>query len=142
MKEITIDGKLHRQVKTSFIYVSTDNRTHCQSLVGRGANGGVSCDVVTDINTPPHRYVKIRAIDNNFITSVSMATVGDLDHSKSFPVTIIMHQYEYHGGEKTIHSSVQIEWYKNDVNEKPGELNAREQFIITHWGYIYPLRFL
>ena len=41
MKEITIDGKLYSQVKTSFIYVSNQNCTHCQSLVERGENGGL-----------------------------------------------------------------------------------------------------
>ena len=52
-----------------------------------------------------------------------------------------MHQYEYHGKEKTIIYYVQIEWYNNDLNEKSSKVNYGEQRILTHEGYILPLQF-
>ena len=98
--------------------MSTHNCTHCQSLVGRGDNGIVDGEDVTVINTPPHRDVNIQGIDIHGINSVQMFTVGTLDHSQTGPVIIIFHQYEYHGKGETIHSSVHIEWYEKNTNEK------------------------
>ena len=49
---------------------------------------------------------------------VFVATVGDFACSQPGPVIIIMDQYGYHGEWKIIHSSVNIDCYKNDVNDK------------------------
>ena len=64
-----------------------------------------------------------------------------MGHSQSVPVITIMHQYTYHEKGKTIYSSVQIEWYNNDVNEKSRKANGNDQQIITHEGYIFLLQF-
>ena len=51
MKELTFDVKMHQQVNTSFIYVSNHNLQNCQPLVYRGANGIVSGENVTVLDT-------------------------------------------------------------------------------------------
>ena len=84
----------------------THNRTHCQSLVDRGANRGVINEGVTFINKSTHIHVNIRGIDNHEITSVSISTIDALDHSQTGPVIVIMHQYAYSGKGKTIYSYV------------------------------------
>ena len=121
--------------------MSTHNCTHCKSLVGRGANGGVAGEDVTFINISPHRHVKIQGIDNHEINSVHIATVGVLDHSQDGSIIIIMHQYIYHGDRNTINSSVQLEWYNNDTDYKPIKANGGKKWILTHEGYISPLYF-
>ena len=141
MKDLNIDGKLYSQVNIPFIYVSTHNCTHCQSLIDQGANGGVAGEDVTVINIPPHRHVKIQVIDNHDINSVIIATVSALDYSQAGPVIIIIHQYAYHGKGRTINSYVHIEWYKNDVNEKSRKVNGGYHWLLTHEGYIHNLDF-
>ena len=103
-------------------------------MVDRVANVGIAGEDVTVLNTFPHRHVNIQGIDNHNITSILIATVGDLDHSQPDPVFIIIHQYAYHGKGKTMHSYMQIQWYKNDFNEKPRKVNGGEQHILTHEG--------
>ena len=60
--------------------MSNHNRPHCQSLVDRSDNVGVAGEDVNVINTQPNRQVKILGIDNNEINSVSIDTIGYLDH--------------------------------------------------------------
>ena len=141
MKELNIDGKLYSQVNNSFIYVSTNSRTHCQSLVDCGDNAGVSGEDITVINITPYRHVNIQGINNHDITSVTVFTVGALAHLQYRPVIIIMNHYVYHIKGNTIHYSFHIEWYKNDVHDKTTKVNVSEKRIITHEGYILPLQF-
>ena len=108
MKYITFDRKGYHQVNNTFIYVYTHSRTHCRSLVERGANGGVTGKYVTVLNTYPYRQANILVIDNHDIISVHIYTIVALDKSQAGPVIIIMHQYAYYIKGNTIHSSVQI----------------------------------
>ena len=49
-----------------------------------------------------------------------------------------MHQYAYLGKGKTIHSSAQIEYYKNNVDDKSSKAGGKQR-IVTLDGYIIPL---
>jgi len=49
-----------------------------------------------------------------------------------------MHQYAYLGKGKTIHSSGQIEYYKNAVDDKSSKVGGK-QHIVTLDGYVIPL---
>ena len=49
-----------------------------------------------------------------------------------------MHQYAYYGKGKTIHSSGQIEWFKNDVNDKSIKVGGQQR-ILTNDGYVIPI---
>ena len=51
-----------------------------------------------------------------------------------------MHQYAYHGKGKTIHSSVQVENYGNDVNDKSLKVRGGTQCLATLDGCAIPLR--
>ena len=79
-KELIIYRKIYRQINIKFIYASTQKLTHCQSLVDQGDNGWVTGEDGTTINTCPHMNFNIRGIDNNEITSVTIYTIGNLDH--------------------------------------------------------------
>ncbi len=49
-----------------------------------------------------------------------------------------MHQYAYMGKGNTIHSSAQIEYYKNAVDGKSSKVGSK-QHIVTLDGYVMPL---
>ena len=49
-----------------------------------------------------------------------------------------MHQYAYLGKGKTIHSSAQIEYYKNSVDDKSSKVGGK-QHIVTLDDYFIPL---
>ena len=50
-----------------------------------------------------------------------------------------MHQYAYTGEGNTIHSSAQLESFKNDVNDKSIKVIGGLHRIQTPDGYIHPL---
>ena len=68
--------------------------------------------------TTPPRFVDVSGIDSHQVKDLPIVSVGGVVPSQRGTVFAIMHQYAYMGGGKTIHSSGQLEWYKNDVNEK------------------------
>jgi hypothetical protein len=53
-------------------------------------------------------------------------------------VIIVMHQYTYTGKGKKIHSSGQLEWYKQEVDDKSIKVGGK-QHIKTSDGYVIPL---
>ena len=55
------------------------------------------------------------------------------------PVIAIMHVYNLFGKGPSIHSPCQLEWYKNDVNDKSLHVPGGLQRIKTLEGYIIPL---
>ena len=63
------------------------------------------------------RTADVRGIVNHEITSVPLATPGGVALSTSGEVIVIMHQHAYHGKNKTIHSSTQIEHHKIKVDD-------------------------
>ena len=55
------------------------------------------------------------------------------------PAIGIFHQYAYTGKGKTIHSSGQLEWYKNNVNERSIKVPGGLQQVQTVDGYVIPI---
>jgi hypothetical protein len=116
------------------IYVASDHRTVCQgALVDRGANGGIAGDDVRIIHESG-RQVDVQGIDNHQIVDIPIVTAGAVVSTQRGDVIIIMHQYAWTKKGKTIHSSGQLEWYKQDVNDKSGRVGGRQR-IKTIDGY-------
>ena len=69
------------------------------------------------IETHPNRKVDIRGADNHQISSIPLVTAGGVTATITSKVIVIMHQCECHGKNKAIHSSPQIENYKNIVED-------------------------
>jgi len=59
----------------------------------------------------------VRGIDHQ-IPNIPSVIAGGVVKTQHGSVIAILHQYAYTGQGKTIHSSGQLEWYKNDVNDK------------------------
>ena len=115
---------------------SSDNSS--LSLVDRGANGGVAG---TDFRVifKTGRTVDIRGIDNHQCTDIDIGTVGGVVKTHKGYVIAIMHQYALLNKGSTIHSPSQLEWYKNDVNDKSIHVPGGLQRIQTLDGYVIPL---
>ena len=108
------------------------------SLIDRGANGGVAGEDVRVIFRTS-RTVDIKGIDNHHVNDIGIGTVGGVVQTQHGPVIAIMHQYALLGKGTSIHSPSQLEWYKNDVNDKSIRVPGGLQQIITLEGYKIPL---
>jgi hypothetical protein len=85
------------------------------ALIDRGANGGVAGSDTRLIDKSLHS-VHIQGIDDHMIKDVPIGTVGAVVNTQRGEVIAIMHQYAYTGKGCTIHSSGQLEWCGNDIN--------------------------
>ncbi len=87
------------------------------ALVDRGANGGIAGDDVCIISDSGCQ-VDVQGIDNHQIVDIPIVTAGAVVNTQRGKVIIIMNQYAWKKKGKTIHSSHQMEWYKQDVDVK------------------------
>ena len=139
-EEIVVNGKKYRQIqKHQILYsVSSHKSQKAGSLVDRGANGGIAGEDVRIIEKSD-RTVDVRGIDNHQITNIPIVTAGGVIKTQHGPAIAIMHQYAYTGQGKTIHSSGQLEWYHNDVNDRSIKVSGGLQRILTNDGYVIPI---
>ena len=85
-----------------------------------------------------HRFVDICGIDNHQLTEIPIGTVGGVVDTQKGPIIAIMHQYALLGKGTSIHSPGQLEWFKNDVNDRSIKTGGLQR-ITTLDGYIIPL---
>ena len=85
------------------------------------------------------RFVDVRGIDNHQIVDIPIVTAGGVVNTQRGPVIAVMHQYAYTGKGKTIHSCGQLEWYKNDVNDRSIKVQGGLQRILTLDRYAIPI---
>ena len=122
-------------------YSVASHQSHQQrgSLIDRGANGGI-------IGNDAHVYLKhqrqvdVTGIDNHELSSLIIVDASARVMTQRGPAIVIMHQYAYHGLNRTIHSSVQIEHYRNTVDDRPLRLGGT-QCLRTHDGYVMAFDF-
>jgi len=117
--------------------VSTTKVKSTQSLIDRGANGGIAGQDVKVIATCD-RTVDIQGIDNHQMTNVSIGTVAGLVTTNKGPVVLIMHQYALIGRGHSIHSPGQWEWYKHSICDKSVHVGGLQRIKTTD-GYLIPL---
>jgi hypothetical protein len=85
------------------------------ALIDRGANGGVAGSDTWLIDKSLWS-VHIQGIDDHMIKDVPIGPVGAVVNTQRGEVIAIMHQYAYTGKGGTIHSSSQLKWCGNNVN--------------------------
>ena len=71
--------------------------------------------------------------------NIPIGTVGGVVKSQRGEVIAIMHQYAIVERGRSIHSSGQLEYYKNDVNDKSIEVEGGLQRIKTIDGHLHPI---
>ena len=121
-------------------YVVTQHQHRSQrgSLIDRGANGGIVGSDAHVRREHPFREVDVTGIDNHEMNSLKIVDAAAKVMTQVGPVIIIMHQYAYHGQGRTIHSAIQIEHFKNKVDDRSMRVGG-QQCIRTHDGYVIPL---
>ena len=126
-KEIMLNGKRYIQTDTHRVdyciaEAAFKESTKISSLMDRGANGGLAGQDVRLIETTM-RMANVSGINNHTLQGLPIATVvAGVVLSHLGPICLIMHQYAYHGKGKTIHSSVQVEHYGNEVNDRSSKI--------------------
>ena len=108
-----------------------------RSLIDRGANGGIAGD---DMRIVKHGLcaVNVQGIDNHTMNAKPIATCGALINTQRGPIIGIFHQHAYAGKGKSIHSSGQLEHFKQNVDDRAIK-NGGEQRIVTNDGHVAPL---
>ena len=131
------------KLKNHIIYsVSAHCSADFGSLADRGANGGLAgSDVRIISRSESPRQVDVSGIDNHQLTNLPIVSVGGVVQSQRGPVIAIMHQYAYTGQGKTIHSSAQLEHFRNQVHDKSLKVEGGLQCIQTVDGYVHLLTF-
>jgi hypothetical protein len=97
------------------------------ALIDRGTNGGDVAGSDTWLIDKSLRSVHIQGINDHMIKDVPIGTVGAVVNTQRGEVIAIMHQYVYTGKGGTIHSSSQLEWCGNDVNDHSIKIEGGRQ---------------
>ena len=103
----------------------------------RGANGGILGNDAKVIGTYEWK-VDVTGIDNHEINDLKMVDAAAVVKTQKGMVVAIFKQYAYHGLNRTIHSSGQIEHFKNKVHDRSITVGGR-QCIVTLEGYVIPI---
>jgi hypothetical protein len=96
------------------------------ALIDHGTNGGVTGSDTWLIDKSLCS-VHIQGIDNHMIKDVPISTVGAVVNTQRGEVIAIMHQYAYTGKGGTIHSSGQLKWCGNDINDHSIKIDGGRQ---------------
>ena len=107
-------------------------------LTDRGANGGVQGGNLRTINVIPNTWVDLSGLDNHTLEKTGIGTVGGVTITQRGPVILIFHRYALLGRGRSIHSSIQLEAYGNQVDDRSISFGG-QQCIETPEGYRIPL---
>ena len=126
-----------RQVNAHITYhVAQANQAMHQPFVDSGANGGLAGSDVRVLNTFSRQCTVIGI--NNHIPGLDIVQCAALVKTNDGIVNLIMNEYAYYGKGHTIHSSGQIEWHTNTVDDKSVQVGGQQR-IITIDGCSMPL---
>ncbi|KAL7576077.1 hypothetical protein ACA910_000859 [Epithemia clementina (nom. ined.)] len=127
-----------REIKMAAHYhVAHAQASRFGSLVDRGANGGLAgADVC--ILSRSKRKISVSGIGNHELSNLDIVTCAGIINTNHGRVVLIMNEYAYYGQGNSIHSASQIEWYKNQVDDKSVNIGGT-QCITFLDGYATPL---
>ena len=131
--------KRSRQIQVCQRYLFQHANHTNQQLVDRGANGGLAGSDMHVIHKT-HRKINIQGIDSHEVTGFDVVTAATLLTTSQGKVIGIFNEYAYLGKGSSIHSSGQLEWFKNNVDEESVKVGGT-QLITTLDGYSVPLLF-
>ena len=136
-KQVRFDLETHTHTYRYKVSQGT-TRSSRGSLVDRGANGGIIGNDARIVYTYVHAKVDVTGIDNHELSALKVVDAVSVVQSHKGPVLAFMRRYAYHPQHKTIHSSIQLEHYKNYVSDKAIDAGG-QQIIKTLDGYVFPL---
>ena len=127
-----------RSINRHFTYhIAQASQAKHGSLVDRGANGGLAGSDVR-ILSRSSRKCTVTGIDSHELQGLDVVQCAALVQTNHGIVNLIMNEYACYGKGHTIHSSGQIEWFKNSVDDR-SVLVGGKQRICTIDGYAMPL---
>ena len=127
-----------RSINHHFTYhIAQASQAKHGSLVDRGGNGGlVGSDV--RILSKSSRKCTVTGIDSHELQGLDVVQCAALVETNHGIVNLIMNEYACYGQGHTIHSSGQIEWFKNSVDDRSVQVGGKQR-ICTIDGYAMPL---
>ena len=110
-------------------------RKQHQSLVDRGANGGIGgSDVRWIIGYSPPVHISVTGIGNYRINDIKVGTGGGVLSTHLGEFIGIFNNYTHVGDGHSIHSCIQLERFRNQVDDRhPSSLGGKAT-IITNDG--------
>ena len=127
-----------RSINHHFTYhVAQASQAKDGLLVNRGANGGLAGSDVR-ILSRSSRKCTVTGIDSRELQGLDVVQCAALVETNHGIVNLIMNEYACYGKGRTIHSSGQIEWLKNSVDDKSVQVGGKQR-ICTIDGYAMPL---
>ena len=87
------------------------------SLVDRGANGGFAGSDMRNFSRSSRKST-VTGIDSHELQGPDVVQYAALVETNHGIVNLIMNEYACYGIGHTIHSSGQIEWFRNSVNDR------------------------
>ena len=107
------------------------------SFIDKGANGGLAGSDVR-ILSRSSRKCTVTGIDSHELQGLDVVQCAALVETNHGIVNLIMNEYACYGKGHTIHSSGQIEWFKNSVDDRTVQV-CRKHRVCTIDGYAMPL---
>ena len=118
-------------------HVAQPSQAKHGSLVDRRANGGLAGSDVR-ILSRYSRKCTITGIDSHELQGLDVDQCAALVETNHGIVNLIMNAYACYGKGHTIHSSGQIEWFKNSVGDRSFQSGGNQR-LCTIDGYAMPL---
>jgi hypothetical protein len=134
---ICLEANPHDSSLTKYSISCAKSKKKRGSLIDRGANGGILGNDAIVIRRHANQ-VDVTGIDNHEMTGLKLVDAVAKTNTQHGSVILVLNQYAYHGLSRTIHSSGQIEAYKNKVDDRSMKVQGK-QCIRTLEGYIIPL---
>ena len=126
-----------RSINHHFTYhIAQASQAKHGSLVDRGANGGLAGSDVR-ILSRSSRKCTVTGIDSHELQGLDVVQCAALVETSHGIVNLIMNEYACYGKGNTIHSSGQIEWFKNSVDDRCVQVGGKQR-ICTIDGYSMP----
>ena len=127
-----------RTINHHFTYhIAQASQAKHGSLVDRGANGGLAGSDVR-ILSRSSRKCTVTGIDSHELQGLDVVQCAALVETNHGIVNLIMNEYACYGKGHTIHSSGQIEWFKNSVDDRSVQVGGKQRIYTTD-GYTMPL---
>ena len=124
-----------RTINHHFTYhIAQASQAKHGSLVDRGANGGLAGSDVR-ILSRSSRKCTVTGIDSHELQGLDVVQYAALVETTHGIVNLIMSEYTCYGKGHTIHSSGQIEWFKNSVDDRSVQVGGKQRI----YGYSMPL---
>ena len=142
MSLVEINHTVHSQTLRLSVYntcytILSHGMSNRGALVDRGANGGIlGSDGIVILRHL--RKVYVTGVNNHEMTDLAIVNFASWAMSHCGPLTLVFRQYAHHGQGRTIHSALQLEHYKNKVDDRSIKAGGR-QCITTLEGHVLPL---